>query len=1642
MGKQSMYQISTIFVLLSILVSNLVVFSRFVQAATSQNDQSNSSAVSTQLSKELQRDAYFLTKLSGKEPATDSASAATAISTGYKTDDDNLAWKPSDPVDGKLTTIAEKLRSDYGFAIGVASTVQFSHATTAAFAAHNVNRNNYSEIAREIVDTVKPEVVIGGGHPTYFAATPDYSYVGDQATWNALKAGTRGYTLVERTAGVDGGAALITASQTVNLAAGGRLMGVFGGPGGNFEYNIPGDAPGKPAVTRGNPENPTLANVTTAALNVLGQDDNGFFVMFEQGTIDWANHANNYKNMVGGVWDLDQAVRSVQIRLDNAVTGQPSWSDTLVIVTAGYSNDYMRLPYPLGKGDLPNQVNYDVNNNGKRTDDGDWIYPNGEVTYRTTNHTNELVTLWARGAGAGLFNTYANSSWYPGSHIVDNTQIYKAMLEAVQTASVKHVILFIGDGMNVQHEIAASRYLYGKDFGLAWYEWGGRPNTFAGYSATWDVTTYNKYAGAVTYAPPVTPASLGANIATTGYDPSKGGLSPFTTESYPYLPDNLASNVYYLTKITGKEPATDSASAGTALSTGFKTNDGNLAWKPSELANDKLTTIAETLRAENGFAIGIASTVQFSHATPASFASHNVNRDNYSQIADEIINAVQPEVVIGGGHPLYFGATPDYNYVGGSANWNKLLSYGTPYLLAQRLPGVNGATTLANVAANVSLANNQKLMGVYGGFGGGFEYNLPANAPGAPAVMRGSTENPTLKDVTQSSLQVLRQDPDGFFVMFEQGNIDWANHANNFQNMVGEIWDLDQAVRSVQTSLDNPAAGGPSWNDTLVIVTADHSNDYLRLPGWLGKGELPQQDNSGALPTYPNGEVIYSTGNHTNELVTLAARGKGANLFNQYAGTWFANSRILDNTQVYQVMLDAVKKAGAKHVILFIGDGMNIEHEIASSRYLYGVDMGLAWHNWRMQPNGWSGYVATWDVTTYNKYASIQVPPAAAFVSPASPVNLGSNNLTIGYNVDLGGYAPFQMQSDYALISASAFLYAELSPDKKGTQTLTINKAGSANPAWTLSEANPVSWLSEPVAEGVLVSDGAYSFTVNFDATGLTPAFYNSRLLFHTRYGDTYIPVTLKVKQVVSVPQGSRGVIATYLTSFKDPNRVKAGAEMVTYDPVHQYVIATNAIAKSLDILDLKNIKTAGINLVKRIALTDYSTYGATSVDYSNGLIAVAVPASNKTDPGKVYFYNGIDDRAPVAVTVGSQPNMLTFSPDGKLVVVANEGEPNHYYITNDPINDPLIDPLGSISIIDLTSGVNSAVVTTLDFSSFTAATLDPRIRIFGPNASIAQDMEPESVTVSADSKQAWVTLQENNAFAFVDLTTKQITKVTALGFKDWSTVNGLDASDRDNKINITNWPVQGIYMPDEIANYTVNGQPYLMTANEGNARYYTGTIPADYNEEIRINSIKLDPTVFPNAATLQLDANLGRLQVTSAGSNINSSFVADPDKDGLYENLYTFGGRSFSIWNGTTGSLVYDSGDQFEEIIAARYPTQFNINPGSPAVDARSYAKGPEPKTVTIVNMQGRTYGLIVCERSTGGFMVYDLTRPNNPVFVTYAPSDTGDLLPTGLKMIPDFQSPTGKPLVVLANQGSGSISVYEIWQISLKTFLPVIKN
>ena len=470
------------------------------------------------------------------------------------------------------------------------------------------------------------------------------------------------------------------------------------------------------------------------------------------------------------------------------------------------------------------------------------------------------------------------------------------------------------------------------------------------------------------------------------------------------------------------------------------------------------------------------------------------------------------------------------------------------------------------------------------------------------------------------------------------------------------------------------------------------------------------------------------------------------------------------------------------------------------------------------------------------------------------------------------------------------------------------------------------------------------------------------------------------------------------LSSFTQVSSTDIGggegaAEISAFDPkTNKLFVITNADdLTQIEVLDISN-PSAPLN----IGTINVSAYGGgvNSVDVSDGKLAAAIEGFSKTDNGKVVVFKTSDYSVIGQAVVGALPDMVTFTPDGKYILSANEGEPSDDYST---------DPMGTVSIISVKDNYS---VTTLDFSGFASqesALKAKGFRIFGKDASFAEDIEPEYLTVSADSRTAWVTLQENNGIAKIDIGSKKITRIFPLGFKNYSlSGNYIDPSDFNKAYTPAQWNVKGVYMPDGIAVIEEFGIPFLFTANEGDAREYPD---AGFVEIKRVRQVTLDPTVFPNAVTLKEDANLGRLNITTT--------LGDTDGDGDFDELYSYGSRSFTVWNGLSGQLLFDSKNELDEKASA-----FGVYD-----DGRSDDKSVEPEAVVIGASGKQRFAFVGMERADA-VALYDLSSCLSPKFVKML--KVGDA-PEGVLFVSAKDSPTKKSLLIVSNEGDGTVRIFE---------------
>ena len=544
----------------------------------------------------------------------------------------------------------------------------------------------------------------------------------------------------------------------------------------------------------------------------------------------------------------------------------------------------------------------------------------------------------------------------------------------------------------------------------------------------------------------------------------------------------------------------------------------------------------------------------------------------------------------------------------------------------------------------------------------------------------------------------------------------------------------------------------------------------------------------------------------------------------------------------------------------------------------------------------------------------------------------------------------------------------------------------------------------------------------------------------------------------------SATIIARSILNAQSP---EGAAEIVQFQQSTGWVYAINSSGDkaTVDILNLNDADPAALvkdsegvvtntNMasVMQIDLSEHTAGDANSISISDSLniMAVAMAADNVGEKGQIAFYD-ISGAAPVFiknVEVGYLPDMVAFAKDGSKVVVANEGEPN---------GDYSIDPEGSISIIDVNAGVISDTAISIDFTSLNNKKSELMAQgVMFPNptgrtingktikTTVAMDLEPEYVAISTDNKTAYVSIQENNALAIVDLTTNALVAVKGLGFKDWSALQ-MDASDKDGGINFRQYNnLFGMYQPDTIASFSWQGAEFIVSANEGDGREYffdatseddctaKGGLDYDeddgclsYTDESRAEDLNLDPIAFADVNNDDFD--IGRLKVSIEKGDI--------DGDGDYDQLYTYGARSFSIWD-QNGNLVFDSADDVGKITAAIHGQSFNNDEDENKGDTRSDAKGAEPEALALGKIGDRTYAFIGLERMAG-IMIYDITNPFNVSFVDYfinrgtseGAEVTGDLAPEGMAFVPATETSAAK--LIVGNEISGSVTV---WQLTEK--------
>ena len=494
--------------------------------------------------------------------------------------------------------------------------------------------------------------------------------------------------------------------------------------------------------------------------------------------------------------------------------------------------------------------------------------------------------------------------------------------------------------------------------------------------------------------------------------------------------------------------------------------------------------------------------------------------------------------------------------------------------------------------------------------------------------------------------------------------------------------------------------------------------------------------------------------------------------------------------------------------------------------------------------------------------------------------------------------------------------------------------------------------------------------------------------------------------------------IGSYVSGISNPDG--GVAEIVSYDAAENKAWVVNGATGMLDILDLNNMEDGAITAasldIKALAAEVnpgffYGDMTSVSVCSDRKLVAVALQAEDYDAAGYVGILNTNGEMLAM-IEAGFQPDMVTFTPDGTRILAANEGEPRNGY------GEDITDPVGSVTIIWL----NAEDPASSSHKNIGFEVFDEKREELAANCVIltkgnlpSAELEPEYI--ACDNETAYITLQEANAVAILDLASGTYRGVYSLGYQDLSVAaNALDLVEDGTYAANTYPDAVAAYMPDGISVYESNGKTYLVTANEGDAREWgdeeAGTA---FCNEIKETLIAVD------------------------GAEAEKVRVIDPEvTDGLPEGkAVLFSSRSFSIFRVDENGLtqVFDSGKDFEALSNKYIPEYFNCSNDDNEYDSRSPKKGPEPESVTVGTVGSDLYAFIALER-IGGIMVYRIDPAGETAsFVNYIntrdfsenpgeaePHLTSDVAPEGLRFIPE------RGILLAAFEVSGTVSAYSV--------------
>ena len=545
-------------------------------------------------------------------------------------------------------------------------------------------------------------------------------------------------------------------------------------------------------------------------------------------------------------------------------------------------------------------------------------------------------------------------------------------------------------------------------------------------------------------------------------------------------------------------------------------------------------------------------------------------------------------------------------------------------------------------------------------------------------------------------------------------------------------------------------------------------------------------------------------------------------------------------------------------------------------------------------------------------------------------------------------------------------------------------------------------------AKGIIIA-AALCAAVAFPAAAMSTAGYEN--------GNSSLDITLSAHYTSGSFNADGGVM-----------------EIVAYNKANGHAYAVNGQDGVLASIDIAGgdteLSSVDIDVKELVSDSDFTYGDMTSVAVSpdGSLIATALQDADYDEEGRIALFSTDSDGSIELLKVyeaGIQPDMVTFSPDGRYVLTADEGEPREGYGEDDPE--------GSVTVVSL----DDDIVSVIGFEAFDnplarKALADKGI-IMQKGTVPSEDFEPEYIAVG--NNKAYITLQEANAIAVLNLDSMLFTGVYTVGLEDYSIVP-VDIDKKDDAYNPRTYEtLRGIRMPDGIAYFSIAGNDYIVTANEGDAREW-----GDYlNEDERDFG---DGDVSPTGA------------ITAENSGLDGKvvFLASNDYDGLDVGIdYLYGGRTMTIFRVDDSGLeeVFTTADDAERITYSYLPEYYNASNDNAVLDDRSGKKGPEAEAVTVGEVNGRIYAFLALER-TGGIMVYDVTEPENSKYVNYINTRDftsivsgseiyedgaldkwvtgGDVAPEGLAFVSAEDSPSEEALLIAAFEVSGTVAVYTL--------------